>query len=85
MDSQLRRTSLNVKDLPVTPGMSLLGKNWYEAYLGYLKGLIAFDPYAFYLDVLKDLYEDFVPDNVVVHLLALLEANVFAFGSREDM
>lgn len=80
-----RNSSLNARDLsgPRAASSTVLDKNWYDTYLSYMKGLTTLDLNAVYFDLLDDLWKD-LPDDVILHLLALLEENVWMF-SREDM
>ena len=57
----------------------VLGDNqWFERYLNICKTIYntGSDQNELYLDILKDLCNDYIDDNIVIHLLSILEQMV---------
>lgn len=55
----------------------LLGADWLNNYLTICRtNGKRLDANGFYLDILKELFEDNIDDSVVIHLLAVIEQNV---------
>lgn len=81
MDTKFKRKSSS-RNKDIIAVSTVLGKNWFDVYAGYLRGvnLVQAD---LYLDILKDLCEESLPNDVTIHLLALLELNSWVLDDAD--